>query len=207
MIVTVTLLVTAVALTGCSKPAASGNPAPTGSDPGPGATSDAPSDGPSPAVSGSATPSNLYEFTVDGAGPYQLDETLQSLRAAGLEQITAGAAPCASNTTARGSGKWKDVLLSFHSDGTLYLVTNKSIDLPTPSGAYLGTPLAQLKKIYAGVTGQDLARAGGNAAFLVTTLSGRGILFELDPGKNVLTMRAGDSTYLKAAFTGGANFC
>jgi hypothetical protein len=205
MIVTVTLLVTAVALTGCSKPAASGNPGPTGSSPGTGATSDAPSDGPSPDVS--ATPSNLFEFTVDGAGPYQLDETLVSLRAAGLEQITAGAAPCASNTTARGSGKWKDVLLSFHSDGSLYLVTNKSVDLPTPSGAYLGTPLAQLKKIYAGITGQDLTRAGGNAAYLVTTLSGRGILFELDPGKNVLTMRAGDSSYLKAAFMGGANFC
>jgi hypothetical protein len=86
-------------------------------------------------------------------------------------------------------------------------VTNRGIDLPTPSGAYLGTPLTQLKKIYAGVTGQDLTRAGGNPAFLVTTLSGRGILFELDPGKNVSTMRAGDSTYLKAAFMGGANYC
>jgi hypothetical protein len=144
---------------------------------------------------------------VDGAGPYQLDETLTSLRAVGLDQISAGAAPCPSNTTARGTGKWKDVLLSFHSDGTLYLVTNRGIDLPTPSGAYLGTPLTQLKKIYAGVTGQDLTRAGGNPAFLVTTLSGRGILFELDPGKNVSTMRAGDSTYLKAAFMGGANYC
>jgi len=206
MIVTVTLLVTSVALTGCSKPAASGNPATTGpSGSSPSAGSDGPTDSPSPDVS--ETPSNLFEFTVDGAGPYQLDETLTSLRAAGLDQIVAGAAPCPNTTTARGTGKWKNVVLSFHADGTLYMVTNRGIDLPTPSGAYLGTSLAQLKKIYAGVTGQDLTRAGGNPAFLVTTLSGRGIIFELDPAKNVSVMRAGDSTYLKAAFVGGANYC
>jgi hypothetical protein len=206
MIVTSTLLVASVALTGCSKPAAIGNPGPSGpSGSTPSAGSDGPTDGASPDVS--ETPSNLFEFTVDGAGPYQLDETLQSLRAAGLDQISAGAAPCPSNTTARGTGKWKDVLLSFHADGTLYMVTNRGLDLPTPSGVYLGTPLTQLKKIYAGITGQDLTRAGGNPAFLVTTLSGRGIIFELDPGKNVSVMRAGDSSYLKAAFVGGANYC
>lgn len=206
MIVTSTLLVASVALTGCSKPAATGNPGPSGpSGSTPSAGSDGPTDGPSPDASD--TPSNAFEFTVDGAGPYQLDATLISLRPVGLDQISAGAAPCPNTTTARGTGKWKDLVLSFHADGTLYMVTNRGIDLPTPSGAYLGTPLTQLKTIYAGITGQDLARAGGNPAFLVTTLSGRGILFELDPGKNVSAMRAGESSYLKAAYMGGANYC
>src|SRR5262249_50809538 len=163
-----------------------------------------PTDSASPGAS--QDPANVYEFSVDGAGPYQLDATLVSLRSV-VDQINAGAAPCPSNTTAKGTGKWKDLVLSFHEDGTLYMVTNRAIDLPTPSGVYLGTPLAQVKKIYAGITGQDLTRVGGNPAYLVTTLSGRGILFELDPGGNVSTMRAGESTYLKAAYLGGATYC
>src|SRR5262249_4622757 len=123
MIVTSTLLVASVALTGCSKPAATGNPGPSGpSGSTPSAGSDGRAGGPSPAVS--ATPSDAFEFTVDGAGPYQFEETLTSLRSAGLDQISAGAAPCPSNTTARGTGKWKDLTLSFHADGTLYMVTN-----------------------------------------------------------------------------------
>jgi len=198
MIVAVTLVVAAV-LGGCSKKPATGAPGPAGSGP----ASTAGTDEPSPDAS--ETPSNLFEFTVDGAGPYQLDATLVSLRSQ-LDQVVGGNPPCTANTTARGTGKWKDVLLSFHPDGTLYLVTNKGIDLPTPSGAYLGTPLAQLKTIYAGVTGQDLTR-GTNSAYLVTTLSGRGILFELDPSKSVSAMRAGDGTYLKAGYLGGGTFC
>jgi hypothetical protein len=199
MIVTATLLVAAVALAGCTKKTPTGAPPPSGPSAGTDTT-----DNPSPGVS--ETPSNAFEFTVDGAGPYQLGETLTSLRSVGLDQIVAGAAPCSQNTTARGTGKWKDVYLSFHADGTLYLVTNKGIDLPTPSGAFLGTPLAQLKKIYAGVTGQDLT-FGTNGAYLVTTLSGGAILFELDPSKSVSAMRAGNGTYLKAAYLGGGNFC
>jgi hypothetical protein len=200
MIVTATLLVAAVALAGCTKKATPRTAPPTGSA---SAGTDV-TDSPSPDVS--ETPSNLFEFTVDGAGPYQLGQTLTSLRPAGLDQIVAGGAPCPQNTTARGTGKWKDVYLSFHADGTLYLVTNKGIDLPTPSGVFLGTPLTQVKKIYAGITGQDLT-VGTKAAYLVKTLSGGGILFELDPSQSVLLMRAGDSTYLKAAYLGGGNFC
>ena len=200
MIVAVTLVVTAVALGGCTKKAVSGVPVPEGSSP---STTTTGTEEPSPGAT--ETPSNLFEFTVDGAGPYQLDQTLLSLRPM-LDQVVGGNPPCTANTTARGTGKWKDVLLSFHPDGTLYLVTNRAIDLPTPSGAYLGTPLAQLKKIYAGITGQDLTR-GTNSAYLVTTLSGRGILFELDPSKSVSAMRAGEGTYLKAGFLGGGTFC
>jgi hypothetical protein len=83
---------------------------------------------------------------------------------------------------------------------------NRSPSVPTPSGAWLGTTLAQLKSIYKGVAGQDLAR-GTTSAYLVTTLSGRGILFELGPGKTVVSMAAADAGYLKANFVGGTDFC
>jgi hypothetical protein len=201
MIVTATLLIAAVALAGCSKKATSSTTTrPTGSASAGTDTTD------SPSPSASETPSNLFEFTVDGAGPYQLGQSLTSLRAVGLDQLVAGAAPCPQNTTGRGTGKWKDVYLSFHSDGNLYMVTNKGIDLPTPSGVFLGTPLAKVKQIYAGITGQNLM-VGTKPAYLVTTLSGGGILFELDPSNSVSLMRAGDATYLKAAYMGGGNFC
>jgi hypothetical protein len=198
MIVAAALAVT-MALGACGKKAATDAPGTGGSNPATATGTDEPS------ADATETPSNLFEFTVDGAGPYQLGETLISLRTQ-LDQVVGGNAPCTQNTTARGTGKWKDVQLSFHQDGMLYLVTNKGIDLPTPSGAYLGTALADLKKIYAGVGGQDLTR-GTNSAYLVTTLSGRGILFELDPSKSVSVMRAGDGTYLKAGFLGGGTYC
>src|SRR5262249_39745374 len=98
MIATVTLLVTAVALGGCSRKAATGAPGPTG--PGP-STSATGTDEPSPDVS--ETPSNLFEFTVDGAGPYQLDQTLLSLRPM-LDQVVGGNPPCTANTSAHGTG-------------------------------------------------------------------------------------------------------
>jgi hypothetical protein len=193
MLVIVALLATVVA--GCSKGSAAGaTPSPGGP------TSPGAGESPSP----SPTP-DLIEFTVDGAGPYQLDATLLSLRAQ-LDQVAPAPSPCSSNTAARGTGVWKDILLSFHPDGSLYLLTNRSAAIPTPSGAYLGTTVADLKKIYVGLTGQDLTR-GADTAFLVGTLSGRGILFELDPGKRVIAMRAGETSYLKAAYNAGGTFC
>lgn len=161
---------------------------------------------------GTVTPSGsptatAIEFTVDGAGPYVLGAKLDSLKAtAGLDEITAGGGACPENTTARGTGTWKDIRLSFHKDGTLYLATNTSPSIPTPSGAWLGTPLAQLKTIYSQVNGQ-LLRHGTGSAYLVTTLSGRAILFSLDATMKVSSMTAGDATYLRASFTGGTGFC
>jgi hypothetical protein len=168
----------------------------------------------SPSASASGSPptsttptSTVTEFSVDGAGPYLIGATLDALKAnPGLDQITTGAAPCPQNTTARGTGIWKDVQLSFHRDGTLYLATNTSSSVPTPSGAWLGTPLAQLKTIYRQVNGQQLNH-GTSSAFLVTTLSGRGILFTLDPTMKVSSMIAGDSAYLRTNFTAGTAFC
>ena len=155
----------------------------------------------------SASPSALIEFTVDGAGPYQLGATLAALQASpGLDEVTPGGAVCPENTNARGTGVWKDVRLSFRKDGKLYLALNRSSSIPTPSGAWLGTTLADLKTIYVGVPGQELTQ-GTRSAYLVTTLSGRGILFDLDPAKKVISMAAGDSTYLKSSFMGGTDFC
>ena len=108
--------------------------------------------------------------------------------------------------SARGVGVWRDVRLSFRQDGRLYLVVNRSDQIPTPSGAWLGTTLVDLKKIYSGLVNQDLTR-GTNSAFLVQTLSGGGILFELDPAKKVMSMTAGDAAFLRTSFNGGTNFC
>jgi len=195
----VVVLLLAAAGCGSKEPAAAPPPATTagGSTPPSGTASATPS----------ASPDTLIEFTVDGAGPYQLGATLATLQATpGLDEVTAGGAVCPGNTNARGTGTWRDIRLSFRKDGTLYLAVNRSPSIPTPSGAWLGTTLAQLKSIYVGVSGQEL-KQGTGTAYLVTTLSGRGILFDLDAKRQVISMAAGDASYLKASYQGGTDFC
>jgi hypothetical protein len=200
-LVAVTLAVTVAAAAcgsdepGAAPPARSRAPS-AGSVPPGGAGSASPAASPSPAAP--------VEFTVDGAGPYQLGATLDELRST-LDEVRSGGPTCGQNTTARGTGTWKDIQLSFRPDGVLYLMVNRSPSIPTPSGAWLGTPLAQLKKIYVNVGGQDLAK-GTQRGYLVTTLSGRGILFGLDARMAVNIMYAADATYLRNAFAAGA-FC
>jgi hypothetical protein len=198
-------LVALVAVAGCSS---GGQGAATG---GPSRTAPARSASPAATVSASPTGSPsadaAVEFTVDGAGPYQLGAMLDGLRdTPGLEEIDSGKPPCAQTTTARGTNTWQDIHLSFHTDGVLYLLVNRSPSIPTPSGAWLGTPLAQLKTIYAGVTSEELVR-GPRRAYLVTTLSGRGILFELDAKTMVSAMLAAEASYLKGSFQGGTGYC
>jgi hypothetical protein len=167
-----------------------------------------------PSVSSSASPApstsggTLVEFSVDGAGPYEIGATLDALKTKpGLTEVTPGAQPCPDNTTARGTGIWSEVQFSFHKDGKLYLAINKSASIPTPSGAYLGTGLDQLKKIYGGVPGQEL-NAGGKTAYLVNTLNGRGVLFELDQTtKKVVSMMASDGNFLRLQFQGNGSYC
>jgi hypothetical protein len=202
------VVATLLAVAGCSKEPATSAPPPapagTQSAPAP-TTSGSPTAPVSPTVTGS--PQDVIEFSVDGAGPYLLGATLSSLQAAGaLDEVTPGGAPCPDSTTARGTGTWADVHLSFHKDGALYLLVNKSPSVPTPSGAWLGTSLAELKRIYAAVTGQELTH-GTSHAYLVTTLSGRGILFDLDTANRVTAMTAGDSPYMRATFQSGSPFC
>ena len=170
-----------------------------------------PSGQPSASTSASVSPSPsavLVEFTVDGVGPYQLGASLTALKATpGLDAVTAGGQNCPDNTVAQGTGDWKDVQLHFHQDGSLFLAVNKSTAIPTPSGAWLGTSLDQLKTIYASVPGESLSR-GSAAAFLVTTQSGRAILFDLSGRQQVTDMIAGDGTYLKATYlSGAADYC
>jgi hypothetical protein len=136
-----------------------------------------------------------------------LDTSLASLQAAGLlAEVATGGETCPQNTTARGTGAWADIRLSFRPNGVLYLAVNRSASIPTPSGAWLGTTLTQLQKIYVNITGQVLAK-GTSSAYLVTTISGRGILFDLDGGQKVISMIAGDSAYLKSSYLGGTDFC
>ena len=168
-----------------------------------------PATGASPSASGtpSASPTAVVEFSVDGAGPYLLGASLTELQTADLlAEVVKGTGACPQNTTARGTGTWTDLHLSFRADGKLYIAINRSASIPTPSGAWLGTTLTDLKRIYAAVPGQELRR-GTNSAFLVTTLSGRGILFDLDPAKKVTTMTAGESGFLRSSYTGGTDFC
>ncbi|MEV4412346.1 hypothetical protein [Catellatospora sp. NPDC049609] len=159
---------------------------------------------PSAPPSPSASPSPAINFTVDGAGPYAVGAKLADLQGAGLlADVATGAETCPANTTAAGTGVWQDVRLQFRPDGALYLVVNRSKTIPTPSGAWLGMSLAALDSIY-GNLGQELS---GGKAYLVTTTSGRGILFDLDDKKKVMAMIAGDAAYLKSSYEGGTDFC
>jgi hypothetical protein len=160
---------------------------------------------PTPSATTTGSPASFVEFSVDGAGPYLLGASLAQLQAGGIvAEVTAG--PCPDGTTAQATGTWQGIELRFHKDGTLYLEINKSPTIPTPSGAWLGSTLTQLKKIYAAIPGQDLSHGGGSA-YLVTTLSGGGILFDLDSTRRVSAMTAGNAGFLKASYLGGTNYC
>jgi hypothetical protein len=201
--VVVLVIATTLGAAGCSSPASTTPPASTGTSP---ATNGTNTTSARPSTSASASAAALIEFSTDGAGPYQLGLTLTQLQAKpGLEEVTTGGV-CPNNTMARGVGVWRDVRLSFRQDGRLYLVVNRSDQIPTPSGAWLGTTLVDLKQIYGGLVNQELTR-GTNSAFLVQTLSGGGILFELDAAKKVMAMSAGDAAFLRTSFNGGTNFC
>lgn len=160
-----------------------------------------------PSPGAPSSPGVVKEFSVDGAGPYLLGSKLTDLQATpGLDNVTPGGTNCPQDTTAQGTGVWAGVQLSFGTDGVLYVAINKSTTIPTPSGAWLGTPLAQLKTIYAGIQTESLT-AGARHAFLATTVSGRGILFDLNAQNVVQSMAAGDATYLKTSYQQGTNFC
>jgi hypothetical protein len=145
---------------------------------------------------------------VDGAGPYALGANLTTLQATpGLAEVTKST-ECAGNTTAKATGPYDGIALSFRPDGSLYLEVNTSAAIPTPSGAYIGTSLVELRKIYAAIPGQDVAkRSGAGKGYLVTTLSGRGVLFDLDTASRVTSMIVGDAAYLKAIYTSGSAYC
>jgi len=197
-----------LALGGCGHKHAAATP-PTGSGHASGQPSGAASASASASPSASASVAALAEFSVDGVGPYQIGATLDALKTSpGLDGVTTGGQTCPDNTVAQGTGDLHAVQLHFHKDGKLFLLVNKSTSIPTPSGAWLGTPLAQLKTIYASTQGEDLTRAT-SAAFLVTTLSGQAILFDLGPSQQVTDMITADSAnYLKATFlSGAADYC
>jgi hypothetical protein len=160
-------------------------------------------------ATGGATPTeDDLAFTVDGVGPYQLGVTLDSLEEVGLlDEIGTGGETCAANTRARGTDVFTDVRMSFRPDGLLYLVTNRSEAIATPSGATLGSTMAELNTIYASATHEELGD-GFYAAFLVRAgAAGRGILFDLGTDDEVFTMTAGDANYLRDSYVNGTDFC
>jgi hypothetical protein len=159
-----------------------------------------------PSAPSSPVSPGVPEFTVDGTGLYELGTKLTDAQAIGLADVVTGGATCPQDTIASGTGAWKDVQFTFGADGVMFLAVNKSPSIPTPSGAWLGTNVTNLKTIYAGIQADQLV-SGANSALLVTTLSGRGILFGLNEKGNVVSMTAGDATYLKTNFQGGKPFC
>ena len=84
---------------------------------------------------------------------------------------------------------------------------NRSTTIPTPSGAWLGTTLTQLKTIYAGIPGEDLSQGPRKAYPATTDLRPLIVLFDLDSSNRVLAMVAGESSYLKSSFINGTDFC
>jgi hypothetical protein len=201
-VLVITLLAAPALLAGCGGDKPANTAPPTAAAPTTGAAATG-SVSPGPTGSAGAVP----EFTVDGAGPYELGSALTALQSANLlaSVVTADTA-CPQNTTARGTGAWADLELSFHPDGTLYLAVNKSPSVPTPSGAWVGTSLDDLKKIYKGLFGREVNH-GTDTGYVVRTNSGRGILFVLDSAKTVTSMIAGDGNYLITTFQSGAKFC
>jgi hypothetical protein len=202
IVAAVTATATLLLLAACGQPEGkAATPVARGSVASAGATAE-----PSAVPSVSLTPT-VVEFTVDGTGAYQIGAMLSDLQAAqGLTNVTTGAQTCPTNTMAHGTGVWKDVDLWFHQDGALYLAVNRSPAIPTPSGAWLGTTLAQLKTIYAKVQTEQLTGRTGEA-FLVITLSGRGILFDLNARGAVISMAAADAGYLRTSYQNGMGFC
>jgi hypothetical protein len=184
-------------------------PAPA-KQPAPAATSAslAPTEGPPASTSASGPAVNpANQFTVDGTGVYLIGAKIADLQAANqLAEVKPGGETCPQNTIARGVGAWTDVRMSARPDGKIYIVTNRSTSIPTPSGAWLGMTLAALQSIY-GNLGEELSLGAGKA-YLVKTASGRGILFAIDDNsKKVFAMTAGDASYLKSSYLGGTDYC
>jgi hypothetical protein len=205
------LLVAPLAIAIAALPTACGRSGPAA--PG-GTTTAGPSTDQSAAASATATPvaTNANEddltFTVDGIGPYQLGVTLNSLLGDGLlDEVASGAETCPANTRARGTDEYTDIRMSFRPDGLLYLITNRSPAIETPSGAALGNTLAELNALYATATHEVLGD-GFYAAFLVRAgAAGRGILFDLGSDDEVFAMTAADANYLKDSYVNGTDYC
>jgi hypothetical protein len=204
------LAAVAAGLAGCSK----GSPPPATIGTGLPTTTTSGTGGPQSSSPAPTTPAQqLIEFTTDGAGPYAMGSTLTHLQQAepGLDQV-GPMEGCPANMSAHGVGVWRDIQLFFHADGRLYLLLNKSLSIPTPSGAYLGTTLADkgsqkgLRTIYAGLVTFELPQ-GNPKAFLVQTLNGGGILFELNENQEVTGMYAGQSFFLRSTYPTGNPLC
>jgi hypothetical protein len=169
-----------------------------------------PSAAASPAASASpkASPSGAgggLVITVDGAGPYLVGNTLMKYDAEGkLAELGNGGEACPSRWSAKGTGAWTGLQLSFTPDpgAKLEFVIARSAAISTPSGAKVGMTLAQLQSLY-GPKGETLS-VGGAKAYLVAA-SGKALYFELDMDNKAFAIIAGDATRLKNRFLDGSD--
>src|SRR5262245_55695303 len=74
------------------------------------ATGSSASPGPSASASPTSTAAPVVEFSVDGAGPYELDMMLDALKTTpGLDDVQTGGTTCPQNTSAHGVDKWREI--------------------------------------------------------------------------------------------------
>jgi hypothetical protein len=142
---------------------------------------------------------------VDGAGPYVVGNTLMKYDAEGkLSGLGNGGEACPSRWTAKGTGGWSGLQLSFTPDpgAKLEFVIARSPAIATPSNARVGMTLTQLTGIY-GAKGETLTNAGAKA-YLVAA-SGKALYFELDESGKVFAIIAGDAARLKSRFLDGSD--
>ncbi len=167
---------------------------------------------PSPAQEASPTPiapPSLAAFTFDGVGPYQIGGDFDALKLHGLlADVVQGSQVCGDQyQSAHGVQPYQDIWISAKGGmSQIYVVVNGSTALATPSGAKVGSTLAQLKSLY-GSAGEELnyrTRAG----YLVKSPSGNGLLFDLDVNsKKVNDVVAGKAAYLKESFLFESDYC
>ena len=115
--------------------------------------------------------------------------------------VTTGGETCSLNTRARGTGDYHDVRLSFRPDGLLYLVTNRSADIPTTGGIHIGDSEAEL------VAAHPDNDALEPSYILVNAPSGRAMLFDLGFDDKIISMSAADGDYLESSVVNGTDFC
>jgi hypothetical protein len=145
-------------------------------------------------------------LSVDGIGPFRLGAgaTLDQLQAA--SQVTSvgdGGEACPQHYGAQGTGQWAGVRLWFRPDRTLEFVIVRETAIRTPSGARVGSTLAELQRIY-GSRGEVLMNGNAKAYIVRVASSGRAIFFELDlANAKVIAMFAGGSDRLAQRFQNG----
>ncbi|HZN76817.1 MAG TPA: hypothetical protein VFC00_34760 [Micromonosporaceae bacterium] len=178
--------------------------------PSPSVAAQSPTSSPSlvPSTKPPAAAETSLVLSVNGIGPFTLGTgaTLDQLQATGqIASVGDGGEACPQFFGAQGNGPWSGVRLWFRPDRTLDFVIARDQAIRTPSGAHVGSTLAELQSIY-GSRGEVLTSGSAKAYIVRVASSGRAIFFELDiANAKVVAMFAGGSDRLAQRFLNGAD--